>query len=72
MKVVQKGEKAGRQWISAVAQNVAVGLSEARDFSDALLAFFQARIRYLQSIHDHNVAVATLSRATGIDVAKAE
>jgi outer membrane protein len=68
MKVVVKGEKAGRQWIAAVAQNVAVGLSEAKDFSDALLAFFQARIRYLQSMYDYNVAAATLTRATGIDV----
>jgi outer membrane protein len=72
MKVVQKGEKAGRQWIAAVAQNIAVGISEAKDFSDALMAFFQARIRYLQSMYDYNVAAAALTRATGIDVSKAE
>jgi outer membrane protein len=72
MKVVQKGEKAGKQWIAAIAQNLAVGLAEAKDFSDALLAFFQARIRYLQSIHDYNVAVAALTRASGLDVSKAE
>lgn len=71
MKVVQKGEKAGRQWIAAVAQNIAVGLSEAKDFSDALLAFFQARIRYLQSMYDYNLAAAALTRATGIDVTAA-
>jgi outer membrane protein len=68
MKVVQKGEKAGRQWIAAIAQNLAVGLSETKDFSDALLAYFQARIRYLQSMYDYNVAAAALTRATGIDV----
>ena len=67
-KVMQKGEKAGRQWIAAVAQNIAVGVSEAKDFSDALLAFFQARIRYLQSMYDYNVAAAALTRATGVDV----
>lgn len=72
MKVVQKGEKAGRQWIAAVAQNIAVGLSEAKDFSDALLAFFQARIRYQQSIYDYNVAAAALTRASGIDVTLAK
>jgi outer membrane protein TolC len=71
MKVVQKGEKAARQWIAAVAQNIAVGLSEAKDFSDALLAFFQARVRYLQSTYDYNVAAAALTRATGVDVAAA-
>jgi len=68
MKVVQKGEKAGRQWIAAIAQNLAVGLAEAKDFSDALLAFFQARVRYAQSIYDYNLAAAALTRATGTDV----
>jgi outer membrane protein len=67
-KVMQKGEKAGRQWIAAVAQNIAVGVAEAKDFSDALLAFFQARVRYLQSMYDYNLAAAALTRATGIDV----
>jgi outer membrane protein TolC len=67
-KIMQKGEKAGRQWIAAVAQNIAVGVSEAKDFSDALLAFFQARVRYLQSMYDYNIAAAALTRATGTDV----
>jgi outer membrane protein len=71
IKVVQKGEKAARQWIAAVAQKVAVGLSEARDFSDALVAFFGARVRYLQSTYDYNIAAAALTRATGVDVAAA-
>ncbi|HEX7499129.1 MAG TPA: TolC family protein [Polyangia bacterium] len=70
-KVMQKGEKAGRQWIAAIAQNIAIGVSEARDFSDALLAFFQARVRYLQSMYDYNVAAAALTRATGVDVTAA-
>jgi outer membrane protein TolC len=60
-----KGEKAGRAWISAVSQNFAVGLAEARDFSDALVAFFGMRTRYLQSLFDLNIAVAALGRATG-------
>jgi outer membrane protein TolC len=68
IKVVQKGEKAGRQWIAALAQNMAVGLAEAKDFSDALLAFFQARVRYAQAIYDFNIAAAALTRATGVDV----
>jgi outer membrane protein TolC len=62
---VHKGERAGKSWISAVAQNFAVGLAEARDLSDALTAFFQMRARYLQSVFDVNVAAAALARATG-------
>jgi len=62
---VHKGEKAGKAWISAVAQNFTVGLAEARDLSDALVAFFQMRARYLQSVYDLNIAASALARATG-------
>ena len=59
------GQKAGKAWISAVAQNFAVGLAEARDFSDALVAFFGMRTKYLQAVYDLDVALSSLSRATG-------
>ena len=62
---LRKGEKAGKSWVTATAQNFAIGLAEARDFSDALMAFFTMRARYLQSIYDLNVATAALARATG-------
>ena len=65
VETVHKGEKAGKAWITAVSQNFAIGLAEARDFSEALNAFFQMRARYLQSVYDLNVAVASLTRATG-------
>jgi len=67
---VQKGEKAARQWIAAIMQNISVGLAETKDFSDALLAFFQARVRCLQGVYDHNIAVASLTRVSGVDVTK--
>ena len=65
LKAVQKGEKASKSWISAVAQNFAVGLAESRDFTDALIAYFNMHFRYLQAIYDYNIAVAVLTRATG-------
>ena len=70
LKTVQKGEKAARQWIAAIMQNISVGLAETKDFSDALLAFFQARVRCLQGLYDHNIAVASLTRVSGVDVTK--
>ena len=66
LKVLQKGEKASRQWIAALSQNTAVGMGEARDFSDALLAFFKSRMSYLQTIFDFNMSAAALARATGV------
>jgi outer membrane protein len=65
VKAVQKGEKAAKSWISAVAQNFAVGLAETRDLTDALVAYFNMRYRYLQAVFDYNVAVAAMTRATG-------
>jgi outer membrane protein TolC len=62
---MEKGEKAGKAWISAVAQNFAVGLAEARDLSDALVAFFGMRTRYLQAVFDLHMARAALTRAIG-------
>ena len=65
---MDKGQKAGKAWISAVAQNFAVGLAEARDLSDALVAFFGMRTRYLQAVFDLDVALSSLSRATGSEL----
>jgi outer membrane protein TolC len=63
---MDKGQKAGKAWISAVAQNFAVGLAETRDFSDALVAFFTMRTRYLQAVYDLDIALSSLIRATGV------
>lgn len=69
--VLARGEKAGKQWITSVAQNFAAGLAEAKDFSDALVTYFQFRARHLQALFDINMAAATLSRATGSEVTSA-
>lgn len=66
---LERGERAGKAWVSTVAQNFTVGLAEARDFIDALVAYFTARIGALQAAHDANLAAAALTRATGGDVA---
>ncbi len=65
---VTKGEKAGKAWVAAVTQSFALGLADARDFSDALLQSFKMRTFALQAIYDLNVSVAALSRATGASV----
>lgn len=65
IEAVEKGERAGKAWISAVAQKFAVGLAEVRELSDALVAFFGMRTRYLQAVFDLHVALSSLSRVTG-------
>jgi outer membrane protein TolC len=70
--VVRDGERAAKAWLTAVAANFATGLAETRDFTDAVVQSFQFRIRALQTIFDLNVAAATLTRATGTEVAVAK
>jgi outer membrane protein TolC len=65
---VNKGEKAGKAWVAAVTQNFALGLADARDFSDALLQSFKMRTFALQAVYDLNISTATLSRAAGTNV----
>src|SRR5262249_53399774 len=45
--ILDKAQKSAHSWLTAVAQNFAVGTAEARDFNDALIAFFEAHARYL-------------------------
>lgn len=71
MEVAGRGEKSARAWITAVAQSMELGLAEAKDFGDALLQYFNMRVRRLQAIYDFNMAAATLERATGTAVARA-
>jgi outer membrane protein TolC len=70
LKVMQSGEKSGKAWITTVAQNFATGLAETKDFSDALLAYFNMRVKVLQATFDFNMAAATLARAVGGPVSK--
>jgi outer membrane protein TolC len=65
---VRTGEKAGKAWVAAVTQNFALGLADARDFSDALLQSFKMRTFALQAVYDLNISTASLSRATGTNV----
>lgn len=67
-KIALDGEKAGKGWLSGLLQKSAVGLTETKEFSDALLAYFQWRVKHLQAIYDVNIAAAQLERATGAPV----
>jgi outer membrane protein TolC len=65
MDAASKGEKAARQWLVAVSQNLAAGLAETRDLTDALVGYFQLRLRNLQAMYDVNVGWSELARTIG-------
>jgi outer membrane protein TolC len=58
-------KEAARGWVIAKTDLYENGLADMDDVLTALVAFFQARIDQLRAIHDFNVAVAALERATG-------
>ncbi|MCG5052397.1 MAG: TolC family protein [Myxococcales bacterium] len=69
IEALARGEKLARRWMTSIVQKMDLGLAETREVTDALRSYFTMRVRYLQSVHDFNVAVAALARATGSQVA---
>jgi outer membrane protein TolC len=67
MEVLKKGKKLGKGWIIAQSQNFDAGLSELRDFVDALTTYFEMYLLYYQAVYDFNVALASLRLASGTD-----
>lgn len=60
-----EGERSARGWVASIVQAEAIGVVEAKELADAYLAYFSLRARYLQAVHDWDVAVVRLRRATG-------
>ncbi|HTE54661.1 MAG TPA: TolC family protein [Kofleriaceae bacterium] len=65
LEAARDGEKSARGWVASVVQAEAIGAVEAKDLADAYLAYFTLRARYLQGVHDWNVALVRLGRAVG-------
>ncbi|MDX2024009.1 MAG: TolC family protein [Deltaproteobacteria bacterium] len=68
IETLAKGEKLSRRWLTAIVQKMDLGLAETREVTDALRAYFTMRARYLQAVHDFDLAASALTRATGSKV----
>ncbi|HKE18937.1 MAG TPA: TolC family protein [Kofleriaceae bacterium] len=65
LEAAREGEKSARGWVASVLQGEAIGVVEAKELADAYLAYFSLRARYLTAVHDWNLALVRLRRATG-------
>jgi outer membrane protein TolC len=65
IKAAQKGQKAARAWLVSVSQGFAAGLTEIKDVTEALVAFFKTKLSYIKAIYDFNIASISLTFAVG-------
>lgn len=60
-----RAERLARSWLTAIDQNMEMGVGESRDLVDAARAYLEMRLRHLQAILDVHVTGAQLQRAAG-------
>ncbi len=57
--------KLARQFVFLTKTNIDIGVGDKKDYSDALQAYLIARGRYMESVYDYNISVATLKQKVG-------
>lgn len=60
--------KSARGWVIAKSDLFENGMATLQEVIDGLTQFFLAQLSYYQAVYDFNLAVATLERATGIEL----
>ena len=68
MEILSKGNQASTRWLEIAQDKFENKKGDAREFTDALLGWFDSHGSYLQAIFDFNGAVAQLERTTGLDL----
>ncbi len=61
----KEGREASRTWFISSVQAYEVGTLPARDLVDSMKAYFAARSKHVEAIHDVNTSIALLERAVG-------
>jgi len=62
----RRSEKEARKWFVSAGQGYEVGTQDARDFVDAVSAYFSARSSRLMATAEYNLAIAALEKATNM------
>lgn len=64
----EQGRKAARGWLILGVSNFDLGIGEAEDLFKALGAYSETSSDYFRAVHDYNLAVAELGKATGSEI----
>ncbi|MEW6161734.1 MAG: TolC family protein [Nitrospirota bacterium] len=65
---MEKAYKNARKWLVAAIANFDLGIGEAKEIADAVMAYAQMKVNYLRTVYNHRMSFANLSYATGIDI----
>lgn len=67
IQVNEKGFRAARSWLTSTALSYNLGTASTKDVLESYAAYFKARLDLIKSIFELNMALAELSRASGIE-----
>lgn len=68
IEVYEGSRKAAQGWLTATWDLYDGGFGTFRDVMDALVQFYQKKLGYLQTVHEHDILVFELSRTIGADI----
>jgi len=68
----ERARKWAQGWLNSASQMYEDGFEEFPEVLRAMEAFYRNKIAHLEAIYNYNVAVAALSRASGMDISKVE
>ncbi|MBI3784678.1 MAG: TolC family protein [Deltaproteobacteria bacterium] len=72
MKASEDGHSAGRALLVLTVSNFDLGIGEAEELFKGLGSYTEASTDYYRAVHDYNLAIASLSKAVGKELAKLE
>ena len=72
MKASEDGHSAGRALLVLTVSNFDLGIGEAEELFKGLGAYTEASTDYFRSVHDYNLAIASLSKAVGKELTNLE
>lgn len=71
IKATDEAYRNARKWLIAAVANFDLGIGEAKDVGDALLAFVTMRAENFKAIFNYNMGLANLAHATARDLEEA-
>ncbi len=70
LEIAQNRKELGKKWFVSGAMGWSIGITPAKDLMEALEGDGMAQRNYVETVYFHNLSVAKLSSAVGIEVAQ--